>query len=162
MRIILIIFSLFLFYSLIPAQKKDTIKTYDLTEITVQAGITIEPKPITKFDQKFLASFDGRSVFEAGYFMPSIKPQTNSRGESLFYIRGSNERQLGLFFDGALINIPWDNRIDLSLLPTTSLSELQIIKGIPSVTYGANQIAGVNFSARTVKSGKPYFKLFDL
>lgn len=125
------------------AQQEDTIKTYDLSEITIKAGITIEPKPITKFDQEFLTTFDGRSVFETGYFMPSIKPQTNSRGESLFYIRGSNERQLGLFFDGAFVNIPWDNRIDLSLLPTGSISELQIIKGIPSVTYGANQIAGV-------------------
>ncbi len=129
--------------SLVFAQEKDSVKTYDLDEITVESGISIEPKPTTKFDQKFLTRLDNRSVFEVGYFMPSIKPQTNSRGESLFYIRGSSERQLGLFFDGALVNIPWDNRIDLSLLPTTSISELKIIKGIPSVIYGANHIAGV-------------------
>jgi len=134
---------LFLFSSLLFAQQKDTVKTYNLEEITVESGITIEPKPTIKFDQKFLTQFDGRSVFETGYFMPSIKPQTNSRGESLFYIRGSNERQLGLFFDGAYLNIPWDNRIDLSLLPTASISELKIIKGIPSVIYGANNVAGV-------------------
>ena len=143
MQIKYIFFFLFLLYCGIVAQQEDTIKTYDLSEITVQAGIAIEPKQITKFDQEFLTAFDGGSIFETGYFMPSIKPQTNSRGESLFYIRGSSERQLGLFFDGAFINIPWDNRIDLSLLPTNSISELQIIKGIPSITYGANQIAGV-------------------
>ncbi len=125
------------------AQQRDSVKTYDLDEITVESGISIEPKPTIKFDQGFLTRLDSRSVFETGYFMPSVKPQTNSRGESLFYIRGSSERQLGLFFDGALINIPWDNRIDLSLLPTTSLSELKIIKGIPSVIYGANHVAGV-------------------
>ena len=129
--------------SLTIAQQKDSVKTYDLDEITVESGITIEPKPTIKFDQGFLTRLDSRSVFETGYFMPSVKPQTNSRGESLFYIRGSSERQLGLFFDGALINIPWDNRIDLSLLPTASLSELKIIKGIPSVIYGANHVAGV-------------------
>ena len=134
---------LFLLSSFLFAQQEDTVKTYDLEEITVESGITIEPKQTVKFEQKFLTQFDGRSVFEAGYFMPSIKPQTNSRGESLFYIRGSNERQLGLFFDGAYLNIPWDNRIDLSLLPTASFSELKIIKGIPSVIYGANNVAGV-------------------
>jgi len=138
-------FIVFLFLSqlLIIAQQKDSINTYDLGEVTIEGSFTIEPKPTIKFDQEFLTRFDGRSVFETGYFMPSIKPQTNSRGESLFYIRGSSERQLGLFFDGAFVNIPWDNRIDLSLLPTTSLSEIKIIKGIPSVVYGANHIAGV-------------------
>lgn len=137
------LFTLVILTLSIAAQEKDSVKTYDLSEITVESSIAIEPKPITKLDQKFLTSFDGRSVYETGFFIPSIKPQTNSRGESLFYIRGSNERQLGLFFDGAFINIPWDNRIDLSLLPTTSLSELKIIKGIPSIIYGANHIAGV-------------------
>ena len=141
--------------SLVFAQHKDSVKIYDLDEITVEAGITIEPKPTLKFDQKFLTRFDGRSVFETGYFMPSIKPQTNSRGESLFYIRGSSERQLGLFFDGAFVNIPWDNRIDLSLLPTASLAELKIVKGIPSVIYGANHIAGVIIgSSRNYKTSK--------
>ena len=132
-----------LIQSFVVAQQKDSVKTYDLDEVTVESSFTIEPKPIVKFDQKFLSSLDVRSIFEVGYFMPSIKPQTNSRGESLFYIRGSSERQLGLFFDGAFVNIPWDNRIDLSLLPTASLSELKIIKGIPSIIYGANNIAGV-------------------
>ncbi|MCK5457899.1 MAG: hypothetical protein KAI45_12295, partial [Melioribacteraceae bacterium] len=68
--------------SLAIAQQKDSVKTYDLDEITVESGIAIEPKPTIKFDQKFLTMLDSRSVFEAGYFMPSIKPQTNSRGES--------------------------------------------------------------------------------
>jgi iron complex outermembrane receptor protein len=125
------------------AQKEDSVKVYDLDEITVKSGNIIEPKPTTKIGSQVLEKYDGISLFEIAKYIPSIKPQTNSRGESLFYLRGSNERQLGLFFDGALLNIPWDNRIDLSLLPTSNYEELKIIKGVPSTIYGANSIAGV-------------------
>ncbi len=125
------------------AQTEDSINVYDLNEITVKGGNVIEPKPTTRIGSQVLSKYDGTSLFEIARFIPSVKPQTNSRGESLFYLRGSNERQLGLFFDGAFLNIPWDNRIDLSLLPTNDYDELQIIKGVPSSIYGANNIAGV-------------------
>ena len=55
---------LILVNSLVFAQHKDSVKIYDLDEITVEAGITIEPKPTLKFDQKFLARF----AVDAGAF----------------------------------------------------------------------------------------------
>ncbi len=137
--IIIVIFFTLNFF----AQTKDTVKVYDLNEITVKGGSVIEPKPTTRIGSQILSKYDGTSLFEIAKFIPSVKPQTNSRGESLFYLRGSSERQLGLFFDGAFLNIPWDNRIDLSLLPTNNYEELKIIKGVPSSIYGANNIAGV-------------------
>ncbi|MCF6269417.1 MAG: TonB-dependent receptor [Melioribacteraceae bacterium] len=143
MKLHLLIIIVAIFSSNIFAQTDDSVKVYDLNEITVKGGSIIEPKPTTRIGSQVLTKYDGVSLFEIARFIPSLKPQTNSRGESLFYLRGSNERQLGLFFDGALLNIPWDNRIDLSLLPTNDYEELQIIKGIPSSIYGANNIAGV-------------------
>ena len=141
---VLFYFFLTVIYSLnIIAQDADSIITYNLNEITVSGGIVIEPKPVTKIESEIIEHSDGNSLFQLGKFIPSLKPQTNSRGESLFYLRGANERQLGLFFDGAYVNIPWDNRIDLSLIPASAVNELKIIKGIPSVIYGANNIAGV-------------------
>ncbi len=125
------------------AQKSDSVKVYDLNEITVKSESLIEPKPTTKIGNNILKNYDGSSLFEIAKYIPSVKAQTNSRGESLFYLRGANERQLGFFFDGTLLNIPWDNRVDLSLLPTNNYESLQIIKGVPSTIYGANNIAGV-------------------
>ncbi len=125
------------------SQSKDSVKVYDLNEITVKSEFLIEPKPTTKIGSQILSNYDGSSLFEVAKYIPSVKSQTNSRGESLFYLRGANERQLGLFFDGVLLNIPWDNRIDLSLLPTNNFESVQVIKGVPSSIYGANNIAGV-------------------
>lgn len=137
------------------AQTEDTVRVYNLNEITVKGGSVIEPKPTTRIGSQVLAKYDGTSLFEIAKFIPSVKPQTNSRGESLFYLRGSSERQLGLFFDGAFLNIPWDNRIDLSLLPTNDYEELKIIKGVPSSIYGANNIAGVIVGkSKLVKNNK--------
>ena len=145
----------FILAEILFAQKRDSLKNFNLKEITVQSESVIEPKPTTKLGAQVLSSYDGNSLFEIAKYIPSLKYQTNSRGESLFYLRGSNERQLGLFFDGALLNIPWDNRIDLSLLPTSNLESIKLIKGVPSSIYGANNIAGVIVSnSKNVVSNK--------
>ena len=79
--------------------------------------------------------------------------QTNSRGESLIYLRGAGERQVSLFFDGALLNIPWDNRIDLSLIPSEVVGEISIAKGVPSVLYGANVLGGaISMTSRQLRN----------
>ena len=138
---------LFLLILILPGvfygQKQDSIKTYKLDEITVKSGIILEPKTVTKIEYKEIEKADASNFAELGRVIPSIKTQTNSRGERLFYLRGSGERQIALFFEGVPLNIPWDNRIDLSLIPTEAIGEITVTRGIPSVVYGANAIAGV-------------------
>ncbi len=68
--------------------------------------------------------------------------QTNSRGETLVYIRSAGERQVSVYFDGALLNVPWDNRVDLGLVPTEVVGEIMVAKGVPSVLYGTNVLGG--------------------
>jgi iron complex outermembrane receptor protein len=130
-------------FQFIFAQEKDSVQIYRLGEITVKSGIVLEPKSVFQLNYKNIEEADANNLFELTKYIPSVKPQTNSRGESLIYLRGSGERQISLFFDGVPLNIPWDNRIDLSLIPTDAVGGLSITKGIPSVIYGANTLAGV-------------------
>jgi len=125
------------------AQLKDSINTYRLEDVTIKGILTLEPESFIKIEPKELKKADARSAFDMGKKIPSIKTQTNSRGESLFFFRGSGERQLTLFLDGIPINIPWDNRIDLSLLPSGIIEEITILKGVPPAIFGANAISGV-------------------
>ena len=135
------------------SQIKDSVKTYKLDEITVKAGMLSEPEMITQINTLEIEKSDAAALSGLGKFIPSVKLQTNSRGESLFYLRGSGERQLSLFFDGVPLNIPWDNRIDLSLIPTDAVGELSLTRGIPSIIYGANTLAGVvNVYSRETKT----------
>lgn len=140
------------------AQNQDSIKNYNLDEITVKSGFVLEPKSVTTIEVKKIEKSDAGSVNELGKFIPSVKVQTNSRGESLFYLRGSGERQIALFFDGVPLNIPWDNRIDLSMIPADAVGEISVTKGIPSVIYGANASAGViNIISKEFKKNKAIF-----
>ena len=123
--------------------QQDSVKNYTLEEITVKSGLVVQPRTTRKVDLKEIKYSDAASLTELGRYIPNLKTQTNSRGQTLFYFRGSGERQLALYFDGAPLNIPWDNRIDLNLVPTSAVEGVRVTKGIPSVIYGANSVAGV-------------------
>ena len=95
---------------------------------------------------------DASDVAGVLYEVPAARVQENSRGEANLYLRNAGERQVAIFFDGALLNVPWDNRVDLSLLPSSAVGELQISKGAPSVLYGANTMGGaVNILTRELQ-----------
>ncbi|MBR9826623.1 MAG: TonB-dependent receptor [Alphaproteobacteria bacterium] len=68
---------------------------------------------------------------------------TNSRGETLVYLRNAGERQTALYFDGAALNIPWDNRINLSVIPADAIGGLSVQSGPASSLYGVNAAGGV-------------------
>ncbi len=125
------------------AQTKDSIKTYRLEDVTIKGILTLEPESFIKIEPKELGKADARSVIDLAKKIPSIKAQTNSRGESLFFFRGAGERQMTIFLDGLPLNIPWDNRIDLSFIPSGIIDEVTILKGVPPAIFGANAISGV-------------------
>lgn len=99
-----------------------------------------------------IQSTDATDVAAVMYEVPAARVQVNSRGEANLYLRNAGERQVSLFFDGALLNIPWDNRVDLSLLPLTAVGGMLVSKGTPSVLYGANTMGGaVNIVTRSMQ-----------
>ena len=141
MRILLLFIFTFLFS--IQAQNSDSLKSYNLKQITVQSSLVLQPKSTIKINERTIALSDAVTLDKIAPLLPSTKVQTNSRGETLFYLRNSGKRRLSLLIDGIPLNIPWDNRIDLSLIPTTAISKIMITKGIPSVIYGPNSLGGV-------------------
>ncbi len=162
-----------LFQIIAYGQEKDSVKTYNLEEITVKSGIIIEPNTTTELTIERIKKSNADNIYDLAKYIPSIKFQTNSRGESLFYIRGAGKRQTTVFFDGIPLNNPWDNRIDLSLIPTLAIGNFSVIKGMPSITFGANTPAGVvtiyskeqkdDFSLlANLASGSDNYKKFEL
>jgi iron complex outermembrane receptor protein len=92
---------------------------------------------------------DASSVADVASLIPSAHLQTNSRGETLLYLRNSGERQLAVYFDGAQLNVPWDNRVDLDLIPTSALASISVSKGAASSEFGSNVMGGaVNLITR--------------
>lgn len=73
---------------------------------------------------------------------PAVGTRVNSRGETVIRIRGSEERQTGVFVDGAPIGVPWDSRADLSLLPAGLVENANIIRSAAPIEFGTNAVLG--------------------
>lgn len=133
----------------------DTIKVYRLGEVVVTDG-PIDRVTAATVDRVSIERIDATDAVTAAgvaYQIPAARIQTNSRGESLLYLRGAGERQIAIFFDGALINVPWDNRVDLSLVPLNAVGGISVTKGVPSVLYGTNVIGGaVNIASQELRT----------
>ncbi|MEM6337434.1 MAG: TonB-dependent receptor plug domain-containing protein, partial [Bacteroidota bacterium] len=134
----------------------DPSKTYDLGEVVVGGAQNAPAARVTTVQAVPLAAIertDAATVADIARLVPAASVQTNSRGETLVYLRNVGERQVAFFYDGALLNVPWDNRVDLSLVPASTVGRINIAKGAPSVLYGANVSGGVvNFVSRSLET----------
>lgn len=135
---------------------RDSLRSYDLAEIVVDAEETrtgaSEVSTVQRIGLADIAQADAAPVADLIRLIPAAHVQTNSRGETLVYLRNAGERQVALYFNGALLNVPWDNRVDLSLLPSTVIGQMTVAKGIPSALYGTNVLGGaINLTARALE-----------
>jgi len=127
----------------------DSIGVYRLGQVVVGGNRSLTTAQVRSVPISRIVASDAPSVSGLATLVPSARTQTNSRGESLVYIRGAGERQVALFFDGALINVPWDNRLDLSLVPTGAVGGVAVTRGVPSVLWGMNVLGGaINISSQ--------------
>ena len=136
---------------------EDTLMQYELGEIVIDAGTESTARRSVSTMQRVslagIAQADAASVDRVVRLIPAAHVQTNSRGETLVYLRNAGERQVALFFDGALLNVPWDNRVDLSLVPADVVGGITVAKGVPSVLYGTNVLGGaLNLTSRTLEN----------
>lgn len=122
----------------------DTNRTYNLGEVVVTADSirSVNTTTVQRIPFARIARTDALTAAGVVYQIPAARVQTNSRGESLIYLRAAAERQVALFFDGALMNVPWDNRLDMSLIPIGAIGGITVSKGAPSVLYGPNTLGG--------------------
>lgn len=72
----------------------------------------------------------------------SVGIRTNSRGEAVLRLRGSEERQTGIFLDGAPLSVPWDGRVDLSALPAGIIERVRVTASAAPIEFGPNTALG--------------------
>lgn len=149
MNLILYIMPFLMLSSIAMASEKDyedTLKVYRLGEVEVidRRGNmpSISKAETNVIPYHTIQNADVSSAADLQLYLPSGYIRTNSRGESMLFVRGAGERQLGLFFDGAAMNIPWDNRLDLTFVPADIIGNIRINKSASSILYGPNVMGG--------------------
>ncbi|NBC15755.1 MAG: TonB-dependent receptor plug domain-containing protein, partial [Bacteroidetes bacterium] len=134
-----------------------TPQAYDLNEVVVLAeeGQSASATTIHRVPAAAIERQDAADVSELAKLIPATHVATNSRGQTILYFRNAGDRQVGQFFDGALVNVPWDNRVDISLFPAGVIESVTAAKGVVPVQYGTNVIGGaINFQSRTLSSSE--------
>jgi iron complex outermembrane receptor protein len=74
---------------------------------------------------------------------PFVLVRQNSRGEVELSVRGSDSRQAALLLDGLPLTLGWDHRSDASLVPTTGIQRVTLVRGLSSLLTGPNALGGV-------------------
>ena len=118
--------------------------------VTGRARSSVEDSFETRhgLDVATIADLDAGSADVVIRRLPSVHVPTNSRGEAIAFLRNAGERQVALFFEGAALNVPWDNRLDLSLIPAPLLGGAVLTAAGPLAPhYGVNALGAVSLSA---------------
>lgn len=115
-----------------------------IDEIVVTAAPTRDrvAPPSLVLDHDTLQEIQPVATADVFRNLTGVSMRTNSRGESVVRIRGSEERQTLVFLDGAPLATPWDGRADLALLPAGLVDRIEIKRGVVPLEYGANAVAG--------------------
>ena len=119
---------------------------YDLAGITVRVArpmLTTGGASAVVLELDSLGALPAPSMEEVLRAMPLIVIRKNSRGESQPALRGSEDRQIGVFVDGVPITIGWDHRSDMSIVPMTGAQSVRVVRGSSSILHGPNAIGGV-------------------
>ncbi|UTW60339.1 TonB-dependent receptor [Kordiimonas sp. SCSIO 12603] len=123
----------------------DATEFYDLKEISVTAVRSKDRvlQPALELDQAYFEQTVPTDFTDVFRGVLGVGIRTNSRGEAVLRLRGSEERQSQVFIDGAPISVPWDGRADLSLFPASLIRSARVIKSAAPIEYGANAVLGV-------------------
>lgn len=141
---ILVLLTGFIAGTIVRAQDFDSVRVYEMGEVVVTGSrVYAAPGTIHRVPARELESVDARDLGSLTTYIPSSRVEVNSRGETQLFLRGAGERQLLVFLDGTLLNIPWDNRADLSLIPAEAVAHITTSAGLASVLYGPNSLGGV-------------------
>ncbi len=137
----------------------DSIYALPAIEITAFRGWVnneFAPARISKLDSTTIAASASHNLAElldrtGGPFIRQY-----GTGLSTLTFRGTSSAQTLILLDGIPISDPQLGQIDLSILPTSLLEEVELLHGQSSASYGSQSIGGV-INLKTLRSKAPFF-----
>lgn len=136
----------------------DSLPVFETGQIVVIAERLplIKNTSIHEISRAEIKRLDASDPAEALKYTPGIHLYTISRNETTFHLRGFEQRQVSVFFDGVPVSVPFDGKVDLSQLGGARLSAMRISRGNASALYGANTLGGsVNIISAAFNTENP-------
>ncbi len=132
----------------------DSVENDSIRYTTLGEVIILEKLPVSTGSEISALKMDRMDlprVSQALEWIPGITlSEASSRGESLLFLRGFDQTRIPVFMDGIPVSVPFDGLIDLGRIQTSSISKIQVSKGISSLLLGGNTMGGaVNIISTT-------------
>jgi len=133
-------------------------QAFDLGEVVVSADQAREKNiaitnEITAEDIK---ATNSHTVAEALSHAPGVRVTTGAKNQATVSIHGFDQSKILFMIDGVPYYETNFGILDLSSIPTDNIAKIEIIKGAPSVLYGANAMGGVVNIITKKPTDKPY------
>ncbi|MCX6834177.1 MAG: TonB-dependent receptor plug domain-containing protein [candidate division Zixibacteria bacterium] len=74
---------------------------------------------------------------------PGVIVTAGAKGESRLQLRGFQSEHTLVLYDGRPVALPYYGDLDLSVIPLSNVSKIDVIKGPAPTLYGANSMGGV-------------------
>ncbi|MFT3664086.1 TonB-dependent receptor plug domain-containing protein [Piscinibacter sp.] len=131
------------------ADEAFTLGTVTVTGARAPVGGMPEDQAGSLVTQTQMQQFGRETVGDAVSLLPGVTLATNSRNESMVYVRGYDPRQVPLFIDGIPVYVPYDGYVDFARFSTYDIAAIQVAKGFSSIAYGPNALGGaINLVSR--------------
>lgn len=159
---------LFLLSSLAAFAQKDSMRTYQLSDVVISSTRTEIPllhssSSVTIIDSAEIINSGKVTVFDLLKDVSGISFTQQGGPGKLAYIsiRGGNTNHTLLLIDGVEMNMTNDpsNTYDFFYLSPENISRIEILKGPQSTLYGSDAMAGVINIITRKGSGKPAFNI---
>lgn len=132
-------------------QKKDQslrkdYEAYSLGELYVTGDKIPASQEVTEYTEitaEQIEATNSKTVAEALTYVPGIRVSTGRKNEPNVMIHGFDQSRALILIDGVPYYETTYGKLDLNVLPVDNIAKIEIQKGVSSVLYGPNAIAGV-------------------
>ena len=131
--------------------KKDSVSMkLELGEVVI-GGTFISQNE--KIEAKKIQMYEKDDLSDALNLIPGVLNAEGAKTD-MVYVRGFDQRQVPVYYDGVPIYIPYDGYIDLGMLMTSDIAQMTISSGTGSLLYGPNALGGaINIITAKPKPG---------
>jgi len=134
---------------------------YDLGEIVISGVKAVAPAvaSVVEVTSADIEAIGAKSVAEALSYTAGVRVSVGLKDEADVKLRGFKQSKLLVLMDGVPVSSPFYGYLDLNQIPTDNISKIVVTKGLSSVLYGSDAMAGVVNIITKKQSGKPAGKI---
>jgi outer membrane receptor for ferrienterochelin and colicins len=124
-------------------KKENNVFTLGEIVVTADKPASTLSTTVNEISAQDITATGASTVAEALEQIPGVDIQRSGKGQMFVSIRGFDQDDTKVLIDGVPAHESYFGTVDLSMLPTESISKITVTKGAVSALYGADTMGGI-------------------